>query len=106
MKRAIVVSVRTSVDAKTNENVVWVSCAVMPSKGNNGKVYYPKSTGIVVTTCAGELSKPDNYGKYSSLKIGDIVDINYGFNEFTEKAFVENLLFYKSSGIKESELII
>lgn len=106
MKRAIVVSVRTSIDQKTNENVVWVSCAVMPSKGNNGKIYYPKSTDIVVTTCAGELSKPDNYGKYSSLKIGDIVDISYGFNEFTQKPFVENLLFFKSSGIKESELIV
>lgn len=106
MKRAIVVSVRMSIDKKTNENVVWVSSAIMPTKGNNGKIYYPKSTDIVVTTCAGELSKPDNYSSYSSLKIGDIVDISYGLNDFTQKAFVSGLLYVKSCGVKESELII
>lgn len=106
MKRAIVTSVRVSKDKKTGEDNVWVTASIMPSKSSSGNVYYPKSSDISVTTCAGALRAPDKFTKYQLLKLGDIIDITYGFNEFTQKPFIDDVTVVKSSPYKESDLIV
>lgn len=106
MKKAIVVSVRMSKDSKTSENTVWICAAVMPSKMNNGNLFYPKSSDILVTTCAGEIKSPDNFTKYKQLKIGDVVEINYSFNEYTQKPYISDIVLSKSTLYAESDLIV
>ncbi len=106
MKRAIVTSVRTSKDNKSGEDNAWVTVSIMPSKMNNGNLFYPKSSDISVSTCAGAIRSADKFTKYQALKLGDLVDIHYGFNEFTNKPFVDDITLVKSSTYKDSDLII
>lgn len=106
MKRAIVVSIRQSKDSKSGENNAWLTMAIMPSKSQNGNIFYPTSKNIAVTTCAGELRAPDNYKAYNSLKIGDIVDITYGFNEISQKPFVSGVALVSSTPYKMQDLIV
>lgn len=106
MKRAIVTSVRVSQDKKTSEDNVWVTASIMPSKSSNGNLYYPKSSDISLTTCAGALRAPDKFTKFQLLKIGDVIDIKYGFNEFTQKPFIDDITVVKSTPYKDSDLIV
>ena len=86
MKRAIVLQVRESENKQNNnEKTVWVTVGLLPSKMKNGNLYYPR------TTCAGALTKPDNYEKFRKLAIGSLVDLTYGINEFTNKPFVADI---------------
>lgn len=106
MKRALVTSVRTSKDQKSGEDNAWVTMSIMPSKMSNGNLFYPKSSDISVSTCAGAIRSADKFTKYQGLQIGDIVDIHYGFNEFTQKPFVDDITLVKSSPFKENDLIV
>ncbi|MBE5756561.1 MAG: hypothetical protein E7342_02060 [Clostridiales bacterium] len=106
MKRAIVVSVRQSKDSKTNEDQVWLTMAIMPTKMSNGNLYYPKSTSVCVSTVGGALKSPDKFSKYKNLKIGDVVNVDYALNEFTQKPFIMDVSLVKESAYKESDLIV
>ncbi len=106
MKRAIVVTVRESLDKKTSENVVWVSLVQMPQKRNDGKVYYPMSNKLLLVTSAGEVRSPDKFSKYKKLKIGDVVDVHMDINDNTDTIFVSNLELVKESTYKDSDLIV
>lgn len=106
MKRAIITSVRISKDNKTGEDNAWITASIMPSKMNNGNLFYPKATAISVSTCAGALRSPDKFSKYQGLKIGDIVDIHYALNEYNQKPFVNEILLVKESPYKENDLIV
>ena len=106
MKRAIVTSIRTSKDNKSGEDNAWVTMSIMPSKMSNGNLFYPKSSDISVSTCAGAIRAADKFAKYQVFKIGDVVDIHYGFNEYTQKPFVDDITLVKSSPYKDSELIV
>ena len=107
MKRAIVLSVRQSEDTKTGENNCWVTLGVMPSKMlNSGNIFYPKTTDILVSTCAGEIRSPDKFKKYKNLKIGDVMDISYGVNERSNQIFVDNLQMVKETPYAQNELIV
>ena len=107
MKRAIVLSVRQSVDTKSGENKCWVTLGVMPSKMlNSGNIFYPKTTDILVSTCAGEISSPDKFKKYKNLKLGDVMDISYGVNERSNQIFVDNLQMVKETPYALNELIV
>jgi len=106
MKRAVVVSIRTSKDKNSGEDMAWVVVAVMPSKMNNGNLFYPKSSDISVSTCAGAIKSPDKFATYQKFKIGDVVNIHYGFNEFSQKPFVDNVELVTSTPYKESDLIV
>lgn len=92
MKRAIVLQVRESENKQNNnEKTVWVTVGLLPSKMRNGNLYYPRTTDVCVSTCAGALTKPDNYEKFRKLAIGSLVDLTYGMNEFTNKPFVADV---------------
>lgn len=106
MKRAVIVSVRESVDKKTSENVVWTTLAQMPQKGKNGNVYYPMSNKILLVTSAGEVRSPDKFTKYKKFKIGDIVDVHMAINNNNDTVYVSDLELVKESTYKESDLIV
>lgn len=106
MKRCIVLSVRTSVDKKTSENLLWISVGVLPSKTSKGSLFYPKTTDIVLTACFGELRHPDSYSDNKNLTIGSLVDITYGFNEFTQKPFISKVEEVCQSPYTEDDLFV
>lgn len=106
MKRAIVTCVRMSKDVKSGEDNCWVTMSIMPSKMNNGNLYYPKSSDISITTCAGAIRTPDKYMKYLGLNLGDIVNIHYALNEYTQKPFVNDIEIVKPTPYEESDLVI
>lgn len=106
MKRAIVVSVRMSKDTQTGEDQAWLSMAIMPTKMSNGNLFYPKSSDICVSTVGGALKNPDKFKAYKSLKIGDVVNISYALNEFTQKPFVNEVTLIKESPFSDSDLIV
>ena len=92
MKRAIVLQVRESENKQNNnEKAAWVTVGLLPAKMKSGNLFYPRSTETCVSTCAGVLTKPDNYEKFRKLAIGSIVDLTYGINEFTNKPFVADI---------------
>lgn len=92
MKRAIVLQVRESENKRNNnEKTVWVTLGLLPSKMKNGNLYYPKTSDVCISTCAGQLTKPDGYSAFKSLAIGSIVGIGYGVNEITGNSFISTL---------------
>ena len=106
MKRAIVVAVRENKNKETNENQVWVSCAIMPSVMTKGGLFYPKSAELIKQVCCGETSKPDMYSLAKNLKIGSIVDIGFGFNENSGKGFVNQLALICESPFADNDLYV
>lgn len=93
MRRGIVLSVRDSEDKETHEKQLWVTVGKLPViDRKTGRVYAPKSTETIVVTMAGELRTPDKYSSFKSLKPGDLVEINFGVNEYTEKTYVDSLV--------------
>ena len=106
MKRAIVVSVRMSKDVKTSEDQAWLTVAIMPTKMNNGNLFFPKSSEICVSTVGGAIKSPDKFNKYKSFQLGDVVDVTYALNEFTQKPFVLDINLVKASVYKENDLVV
>ncbi|MBR1676961.1 MAG: hypothetical protein IJ706_06620 [Clostridia bacterium] len=104
MKRAIVLQVRTSEDKTTHETLAWVTVGCVPSKMKDGRLFYPKSSDTLVTTCAGELRSPDKFKKFKNLKIGAIVDLHMALNEFTNKSFVFDIVVSTDSLYSEEDL--
>lgn len=106
MKRAIVTSVRISKDTKTSEDNVWITMSIMPSKMSNGNLFYPKTSDISVSTCAGAIRTSDRFTKYKDFKLGDVVNIHYNFNEYTQKLFIEDIELVLQSPYSENDLIV
>ena len=106
MKRAIVVSVRTSKDNKTGEDTAWITVAIMPTKMSNGNLFYPQSKNIAVSTCAGAVRFPDKFSKYKSFNIGDLVDVHYALNEFNQTPMVVDIVLVEKCPYKANDLIV
>ena len=105
MKRAIVLQVRESENKQNNnKKTVWVTVGILPAKMKNGGLYYPRSTDVCVSTCAGALTKPDNYEKYRKLAIGSLVDLYYEVNEYTNKPFVSDITVTCESPFEAKDL--
>ena len=70
----------------------------------SGNLFFPKSNESCVTTCAGALTKPDNYDKFRKLAIGSIVDLSYAVNEFTNKVYVSDISVVCDSPFEAKDL--
>ena len=104
MKRGIVLKVRKSEDKQTKESLVWVVVGRLPYAMKEGKLFYPRSTEVLITTVAGETRSPDKYKKYLSLKIGTLVNVQMALNEFSNKAFVNDIVVVSESAFTDKEL--
>ncbi len=104
MKRGFILQVRTSEDKQTKETLAWVTIGCIPSKMKDGKLYYPRSTDTLITTCAGETRDPDKFKRYKSLKVGSLVDVQTAVNEYTDKTFINNLLPVIDSPFGDNDL--
>ena len=104
MKRAIVLQVRQSEDKDTHETLAWVTVGCIPAKMKDGRLYFPKSSDILITTCAGETRSPDKFKKFKDLKVGSIVDLQMALNEYTNKSFVNDIIVSTDSKFSEDDL--
>lgn len=104
MKRGIVLQVRTSEDKVTKETLVWVVIGQLPYAMKEGKLFFPKSSEILINTVAGENRAPDKFKKYMSLKVGSLVDVQRALNEFSNKAFVSDINVVSESAFTDKEL--
>lgn len=97
MKRAMVMSVRQTVDKKTNDKVVYVTLYDMGNRGSNGTIFSAKSGEAVRTAYANEKRTPEKYAKYCELTVGSICSMDLGVNDFDGRVFVSNLEVVQSS---------
>lgn len=97
MKKVMVMSVRATVDKKTNENVVYVTVYDMGNRNNNGVIFTAKSGEAVKTAYANEARNPEKYAKYKALAIGSLCTMDLGVNDFDSKVYVANLELVKPS---------
>ena len=104
MKRGLVLQVRTSQDNQTKETLAWVTVGCIPSQMQDGRLYYPKSSDILITTVAGETRSPDKFKKYKDLAVGSVVDLHIAINEYTNKAFVNDIQIVKESAYSYDDL--
>ncbi len=91
MKKVMVMSVRPTVNKKTNENVVYVTLFDMGNRNSNGVIFAAKSNEAVRTAYANEIRNPEKYVKYKSLKIGSLCTMELGINDFDNSIYVSNL---------------
>ena len=91
MKRVMVMSVRATVDKKTNENVVYVTVYDMGNRNDKGVIYSARSGDAVRVAFANQTRTPDKYVKYKSLNVGAICSMDLGVNEFYGRVYVSNL---------------
>lgn len=91
MKRVMVMSVRPTVDKKTNENVVYVTVYDMGSRNERGNLFSAKSGEAVRVAYANEVRNPEKYAKYKSLAIGTICSLDLGVNDYDGRVYVSNL---------------
>ena len=87
----MVMSVRATVDKKTNENVVYVTVYDLGNRNANGVIFSAKSGEAIRTAFANETRNPDKYAKYKALKIGSLCTMDLGVNDFDGRVYVSNL---------------
>ena len=104
MKRGFILQVRTSEDKNTKETLAWVVVGCIPAKMKDGRLYYPKSSDMLITTCAGANRDPDKFKRYRDMKVGTLVDVQTAINEFSDKVFINNLLPVIDSTFSDSDL--
>lgn len=91
MKKVMVMSVRATVDKKTNENVVYVTVYDMGNRNNQGVIFSAKSGEAVRVAFANETRNPEKYAKYKALNIGSLCTMDLGVNDFDGRVYVSNL---------------
>ena len=104
MKRGFILQVRTSEDKQTKEMLAWVTIGCIPSKMKDGRLYFPKSSDTLISTCAGANRDPDKFKRYKELKVGTLIDVQTAISEYTEKPFINNLFVVIDSPFSESDL--
>lgn len=91
MKRTILVSSRTNEDKDTGDQLLFLTLCNLPKRMNNGGLWHPKSSELLMTACINKKRKPDDYEKFVKLLPGTIIDVTEGINDFTNKRFVASL---------------
>lgn len=87
MRRFILISNRQNKDEKTGDELLFVKLARLPSKMNNGGLWYPKKDEEILTTCINKSRASEEYEKMLPVLPGTLIDVTFGLNEFTNKAY-------------------
>ena len=104
MKKGIVVAVRQGQDKEKKNNVLYVTIARLPSKMQNGNLWFPKNAETLITACFNFAYSPDQYNRHKDLPIGSLVEISSAINEYTDKPFVQDLKVIAKSPFTEEQL--
>ena len=95
MKRMVLLSIRAGQDEKTKEQLLFVKLAALPTvikTGDNaGKLWYPKKEELIFDAVINQAKKPVDYQTFSNYTPGALIDVYIGFNEVTNKTYVDKL---------------
>lgn len=89
MIRCVLVAKREFKDEKTNEEGLFLTLYSLARKGKEGKLYTPKVTDAVITSFISKTRKPQDYTDYQTIYPGALIDVHYGVNEVTQKAYIQ-----------------
>lgn len=103
MKKVILAQARVAEDKETKERIVFATFLNLPSKGSNNKVWYPLKADLTVVCCFGEDRAPEKFALLRKAMPGTLMGITYGFNERTNKPFVQDVIVLKE-GYSESDI--
>ena len=104
-RRCILLSTRTNKDKETNDELLFLSLARLPSKSSRGGLWYPKQSELLVTACINKTRKPDDFESYSKLNPGTLIDVTFGINDFNGKVIVANLDVIEGTNIFDPETL-
>ena len=90
MIRCVLVAKREFKDEKTNEEGIFLTLYSLARKSKTeGKLYTPKSNDALITAFISKERKAQDYNDYLSIHPGALIDVHYGVNEVTQKAYIQ-----------------
>ena len=105
MRRAILISNRQNKDEKTGDELLYISFARLPNKMNNGGLWYPKKDEQIINTCINKTRYPDWYAQMQNVLPGTLVDVTFGLNEYTNKAYVVKTDVVKGTDLFSADML-
>ncbi len=104
MIRCILVAKREFKDEKTNEQGLFLTLYSLARKSKTpGKLYTPKSTDAVITSFVSKERKPQDYEDFMNIHPGALIDVHYGVNEVTQKAYIQKCELVAGSNLYKPE---
>ena len=88
MRRCILISTIQNKDEKTGDELLFLTLSRLPTKMNNGGLWYPKMDEQIINTCINKTRSPEDYENMSKVLPGTLIDVTFGLNEYTNKAYV------------------
>ena len=88
MRRCILISTRQNKDEKTGDELLFLTLSRLPTKMNNGGLWYPKKDELIINTCINKTRSTEDYAKMQNVLPGTLIDVTFGLNEYTNKAYV------------------
>lgn len=88
MRRYILISTRQNKDEKTGDELLFLTLSKLPSKMNNGGLWYPKKDELIINSCINKSRSPEEYEKMQNVLPGTLIDVTFGLNDYTNKAYV------------------
>ena len=90
-RRCLVVCNKLGTDEKTKDTLMYLTLYRLPTKRKDGGLWYPKSSEAIVNVCVNKTRDPEKFNRLAQISLGSLVDIEFGFNEFTDKSFVASV---------------
>lgn len=105
MKRCILVDVRTAVDEKTKDELLFMTLYSLATKMSKGGLWHPKKNDADINVCISKTKAPHDYEAYIKCVPGALFDITFGVNDFTNKTFVATCTLVPGSNIYTEEQV-
>ena len=105
MRRAILISNRQNKDEKTGDELLFLTFSRLPNKMNNGGLWYPKKDELIINTCINKTRSPDEFAKMQNVLPGTLVDVTFGLNEYTNKAYVVKTDIVKGTDLFTEDML-
>ena len=104
-RRCLVVSNKLGTDEKTKDTLLYLAAYRLPTKRKDGGLWYPKPTEAVINVCVNKTRDPEKFNRLSTIQLGSLVDIEFGFNEFTDKSFVSSVELVPNTSFLKDEVL-
>lgn len=103
MSRVLVCSCRVGEDKETHDSVLYLTCWKMPTYTSRGLLWYPKKDESLVNIVVRRSEKPQTFEQFRSVKPGALLEVFYGVNEATAKAFVDRFELIPGTDVHKVE---
>ena len=105
MRRCILISTRQNKDEKTGDELLFLTFSRLPSKMNNGGLWYHKKDELIIYTCINKSRTPEDYDKMKNVLPGTLIDVTFGLNEYTNKAYVVKTDLVKGTDLFTEDML-